>query len=153
MNRIRISQSLFVVPDSFRKAARPRLARIHRVLSLVTLLALLAACGRNEEAAVEDAAVEAAVAADPATQPGNSSSPGTSAVISEARNALQAGQVDEAAAKLAQLQMQRATFTAREAKDYRQALSDAYDRAIEAAQRGDPKAEAAIKLLRAAAPR
>jgi hypothetical protein len=77
----------------------------------------------------------------------------TSQVISSARDSLKSGNVDEAAARLAQLQLQGASFNAQQAKDYRQALSDAYDRAIEAAQRGDPKGEAALKLLRAAAPR
>ena len=61
--------------------------------------------------------------------------------------------MDEAAAKLAQLQLQGASFNAHQAKDYRQALSDAYERAIEAAQRGDPRGQAAIQLLRAAGPR
>jgi len=73
--------------------------------------------------------------------------------ISAARNSLKAGAVDEAAAKLAQLRVQGASFNAQQAKDYRQALSEAYDRAIEGAERGDPKAQAAIQLLRAAAPR
>jgi hypothetical protein len=73
--------------------------------------------------------------------------------ISAARNSLKAGAVDEAAARLAQLRIQGASFNAQQAKDYRQALSEAYDRAIEAAERGDPKAQAAIQLLRAAAPR
>jgi uncharacterized membrane protein len=66
---------------------------------------------------------------------------------------MKAGQVDEAAAALAQLRMSGATFNHQQAKDYRQALSEAYDRAIEAAQRGDPKAQAALQMLRAAAPR
>ena len=73
--------------------------------------------------------------------------------ISAARNSLKAGAVDEAAARLAQLRIQGASFNAQQAKDYRQALSEAYDRAIEGAERGDPKAQAAIQLLRAAAPR
>jgi hypothetical protein len=61
--------------------------------------------------------------------------------------------VDDAAAKLAQLQLQGASFDTQQAKDYRQALSETYDRAIEAAQRGDPKGQAALQLLRAAGPR
>jgi hypothetical protein len=73
--------------------------------------------------------------------------------ISAARSSLKAGNVDEAAARLAQLRIQGASFNAQQAKDYRQALSEAYDRAIEGAERGDPKAQAAIQLLRAAAPR
>src|SRR5207247_3240249 len=74
------------------------------------------------------------------------------AVISAARDSLKSGNVDEAAAKLAQLQMQGTSFNKQQAKDYRQALSEAYDRAIEAAQRGDPKGQAALQLLRDAAP-
>jgi hypothetical protein len=73
--------------------------------------------------------------------------------ISAARDQLQRGNVDAAAAKLAQLQVQGASFNAQQAKDYRQALSEAYDRAIEAMERGDPKGQAALQLLRAAAPR
>ena len=73
--------------------------------------------------------------------------------ITSARNLLKAGNVDEAAAQLARLQLQGASFNAQQAKDYRQALSEAYDRAIEGVQRGDPKAQAALQLLRAAGPR
>jgi anti-sigma regulatory factor (Ser/Thr protein kinase) len=61
--------------------------------------------------------------------------------------------VDEAAARLAQLQLQGASFNKQQAKDYRQAISETYDRAIEAAQRGDPKGQTALQLLRAAGPR
>ena len=91
-----------------------------------------------------------AAAQEPAAPAGTNS---PTAVITSARNLLKAGNVDEAAAKLAQLQLQRASFNAQQAKDYRQALSEAYDRAIEAAQRGDPKAQTALQLLRAAGPR
>ncbi|MBM3840579.1 MAG: hypothetical protein FJ398_21980 [Verrucomicrobia bacterium] len=73
--------------------------------------------------------------------------------IEAARTSLKAGNVDEAAARLAQLQLQGTRFNAQQAKDYRQALSEAYDRAIEGAQRGDPRAQAALQLLRAAGPR
>ena len=73
--------------------------------------------------------------------------------ISSARDSLKTGNVDEAAARLAELQLQGASFNTQQAKDYRQALSEAYDRAIEAAQRGDPKGQAALQLLRAAGPR
>ena len=73
--------------------------------------------------------------------------------LSAARNSLKAGNVDEAAAKLAELQVKGASFNAQQAKDYRQTLSEAYDRAIEGVQRGDPRAQAALQLLRTAAPR
>lgn len=119
------------------------------ILALVGLGMLLcvAGCGSSEEQAAPETVGAAAV---PAADPG---APGTSAVMTDARTSLKAGNVDAAAARLAQLQLQQAAFNAQQAKDYRQLLSEAYDQAIEAAQRGDPRGEAAIKLLRAAAPR
>src|SRR5262245_20126322 len=73
--------------------------------------------------------------------------------ISSARESLKAGNVADAAARLAIMQAQGTSFDSRQAKDYRQALSEAYDRAYEAVQRGDPKGQEALQLLRAAAPR
>lgn len=110
----------------------------------------LAGCSKNGPDS-SSAAPEAAPAAQPA--PSTPEARVTTEALSAARSSLKAGNVDEAAAKLAQLQMARAAFNAQQAKDYRQALSDAYDQAIEAAQRGDPRAQAALQLLRAAAPR
>jgi len=75
-----------------------------------------------------------------------------SEVIASARQSLSAGAVDEAAARLAALQMQGSSFSSAQARDYRTALSQAYDQAIDASRRGDPRGEAAIRLLRAAAP-
>ena len=107
-------------------------------------------CHSKHESPPAAAPVADAAPAEPSATP--IATP-TAQVISSARDSLKAGNVDEAAARLAQLQLQGASFNAQQAKDYRQALSDAYDRAIEAAQRGDPKGEAALKLLRAAGPR
>jgi len=103
-----------------------------------------------------DVAPATAVQAVPAAVQEPSASPTAKSpteAIASARTLLKSGNVDEAAAQLAQLQLQRASFNAQQAKDYRQALSEAYDRAIEGAQRGDPKAQAALQLLRAAGPR
>ncbi len=114
----------------------------------------LTGCHSKESSAPDPSTSSISAAAPaPSQGPGASAVPATSDGISAARNSLKAGQVDEAAARLAQLQMQSATFNAQQAKDYRQTLSEAYDRAIEAAQRGDPKAQAALQLLRAASPR
>lgn len=109
-------------------------------------------CGSKEEpaAATPDATPEAVVATGPAVAPGTNTA---AQVITTARTLLKAGNVDEAAARLAQLQLQGASFNAQQARDYRQALSEAYDQAIEAAQRGDPRAQTALQLLRAAGPR
>jgi len=123
--------------------------------SLVTAAGLLAGAGCNskEEPAVAPAGtaqvVTAAVPESPAAYATNS----PTQVITAARTLLKSGNVEEAAAQLARLQVQGASFSAQQAKDYRQALSEAYDRAIEAAQRGDPRAQTALQLLRAAGPR
>jgi hypothetical protein len=110
-------------------------------------------CSSKDESVITPAGAEQAIPV--ATQEASAASATNSptAAITTARNLLKAGNVDEAAAKLAQLQLQGASFNAQQAKDYRQALSEAYDRAIEGVQRGDPKAQAALQLLRAAGPR
>jgi hypothetical protein len=115
-------------------------------------LLIFAGCHSRKEAPVADKTEKPAAAAE-SPNAEQSAANSTSTVISAARASLKEGAVDEAAAKLAQLQIQRAVFNAQQAKDYRQALSEAYDHAIEAAQRGDPRAQAALQLLRAAAPR
>ena len=125
-----------------------------RLLCAAFVLLASAGCSSKKESAV--AAPTDAVQTVPAVAPEPTASSATNSptdAISSARKLLKAGNVDEAAAKLAQLQIQGATFNAQQAKDYRQALSEAYDRAIEGVQRGDPKAQAALQLLRAAGPR
>lgn len=126
------------------------------ILSLAFFLPALAGCNSK----VETPAPTAAAKPPPAQQETPAPDPTADAAvvtpaqfIESARNSLKAGNVDDAAAKLAQLQVQGAKFNAKQAKDYRQALSEAYDRAIEGAQRGDPRAQAALQLLRAAGPR
>ena len=117
------------------------------------LLLSTAGCTSRDDSAVSPASEAQAVpaAAQETTASVTTNSP--TAAITAARNSLKAGNVDEAAAQLARLQLQGASFNAQQAKDYRQALSEAYDRAIEGAQHGDPKAQAALQLLRAAGPR
>ena len=124
------------------------------LLSAAFVLFAWAGCSSKKEpaaAAPTDAAQAVpAVAQEPVASAATNS---PTEAITTARNLLKAGNVDEAAARLAQLQLQGASFNAQQAKDYRQALSEAYDRAIEGVQRGDPKAQTALQLLRAAGPR
>jgi hypothetical protein len=128
--------------------------RICACLSSVVALIMVAGCHAKKvtspdaEPPKTAAADETPQEAAPATTTQN---PGEA--ISSARDYLKADKVDEAAAKLAQLQLQGASFNKQQAKDYRQAISETYDRAIEAAQRGDPKGQTALQLLRAAGPR
>ena len=124
------------------------------MLSAALVLSASVGCGSKKESATDAPTATAqavpAVAPEPAAPSGTNS---PTAVITSVRNLLKAGSVDEAAAQLARLQLQGASFNAQQAKDYRQALSEAYDRAIEGVQRGDPKAQTALQLLRAAGPR
>jgi hypothetical protein len=128
--------------------------RICACLSSVVVLIMVAGCHARKEVAPPGAEPPKAAAdetpqeAAPAT---TTQTPGEA--ISSARDYLKADKVDDAAAKLAQLQLQGASFNTQQAKDYRQALSETYDRAIEAVQRGDPKGQTALQLLRAAGPR
>lgn len=120
---------------------------LHLFLALIVAPFAFSGCKDKSDAGTAPAAAEAT--ADP-NAGGNSE---TATAIANVKADLKAGKVDEAAAKLAGLQVQQATFSNQQAKDYRQAMSDAYDLAIEAAQKGDPKAKAAIDLLRSAGPR
>jgi hypothetical protein len=128
--------------------------RICACLSSVVVLIMVAGCHAKKEVAPSGAEPPKAAADETpleAAPPTGPQTPGEA--ISSARDYLKADKVDDAAAKLAQLQLQGASFDPQQAKDYRQALSETYDRAIEAAQRGDPKGQAALQLLRAAGPR
>jgi len=124
------------------------------LLSAAFVLSAWAGCSSKKKPAAAaptaDAQAVPAVAQEPAAPSGPNS---PTDAITSARNLLKEGNVDEAAAQLARLQLQGASFNAQQAKDYRQALSEAYDRAIEAVQRGDPKGQAALQMLRAAGPR
>lgn len=122
----------------------------HWSLSLVGVLALFVT-GCNDSKQSSDASAPGAGAAAKASETPASSE--TSTALSAARADLKSGHVDQAAAKLAALRVNQASFDAQQAKDFRQAMSDAYDQAEEAASKGDAKAQAAIQLLRAAAPR
>lgn len=116
------------------------------VLCLVTLASLITSGCRPRP----DASSETIPAQDLAdTTTADSSSDG----IRAARELLQAGKVDDAAARLAQLQTQGTQLDAAQARDFRQAYSEAYTRALEAIERGDPRGEAALRLLRVAGPR
>lgn len=119
------------------------------VLSAVLAFGVATGCSSKKEAPVPTAEAKPAVTPDAAAAAPSS----TTEVISAARSSIKAGNVDEAAARLAQLQAQGIAFNANQAKDYRQALREAYDRAYEGVQRGDPRAQAALQLLRAAGPR
>jgi hypothetical protein len=73
-----------------------------------------------------------------------------SAALAPVNDSLKAGAFDDAAARLLELQASGRNFTPREAAEYRNAMNEAYTRALEAAEKGDTRAEAAIRMIRAA---
>ena len=75
----------------------------------------------------------------------NSTSPTFDAID----RALAGGAYDSAAAQLLEMRARGKEFSDQEAARYRKALNDAYLQALEAAQKGDPRAKAAIELIRA----
>ncbi|MDB6040569.1 MAG: hypothetical protein JWM99_4410 [Verrucomicrobiales bacterium] len=81
------------------------------------------------------------------------SSAATSGELKAAANLVQAGALDEAAARLIKIRASASSFTPHEAAQFRETMATAYSRALEAAQKGDPKAQAAVQLLRVAGPK
>src|SRR5688572_7729453 len=77
--------------------------------------------------------------------PAHSSAPTFEAID----RALASGAYDSAAAQLLEMRARGKEFSDQEAALYRKALNDAYLQALEAAQKGDPRAKAAIELIRA----
>jgi len=70
--------------------------------------------------------------------------------VAEAEKSLRGGSYDEAAAQLLKLRISGVRFSEKEAVAYRNALQDAYSRALEAAGKGDPRGNAALEMIRAA---
>jgi hypothetical protein len=120
----------------------PGLIRIQKMgpFKFALLCALvLAGCGKHSDSS------ESASAGPTKTAEGK----GTSAVIAPVNEALKTGAYDDAAARLLELQASGREFTPKEAADYRKAMNEAYDRALEAAEKGDKRAQDAIKMIRA----
>ena len=116
--------------------------------SLRTLLPvlLLASCGAKQDADSVPAPGDAPpVAAAPASQKNQT--------IAAASESLKSGNFDDAAARLLEVRVSGKELTQKEAADYREALEEAYSRALEAAQKGDPRARATLQMIKAATAR
>jgi len=111
-------------------------------LGSLMLLGALGGCGgKPEESAPEAAAAEAA--AEPSV---------ITPALAAVNDSLKGGAFDDAAARLLELANAGRNFTPEEAKEYRRALNEAYTKALEAAEKGDERAAAAIKMIRATGP-
>ena len=73
--------------------------------------------------------------------------------IVEAETSLHGGSYDEAAARLLKMRISGAQFSQKDAAAYRDALQEAYSRALDAASKGDPRGKAAVEMIRATRPR
>jgi hypothetical protein len=87
----------------------------------------------------------------PSSRPGKSAGPSLPA-LAEVHESVQKGAYDDAAKRLLELRATGHEFSPREAADYRSALDEAYTRALEAAEKGDTRAQEAIAIIRAGHP-
>jgi hypothetical protein len=111
-------------------------------LTLILPALLLFGCGKKAVTEEVPATTEAAPSNEQkATVAGGQ--------LSAVQEAVKKGEVDKAAAQLLQMKEAAANFSPKEAAQYRDVMSDAYSKALEAAQRGDPKGVAALQMIRA----
>ena len=101
---------------------------------------VLTACSEKSETVSE-------TVPDPGT--GKSAPAAALTTFSEVDQSLKAGSFDDAAARLLEMRTVRTDFTPQEAAEYRRKLNEAYSAALEAAEKGDPRAKAAIEMIRA----
>lgn len=111
----------------------------HRLLGAMTAL-ILTACTQKSETVLE---------APPDSGAGKNAAPAASTAFSEVDQSLKTGSFDDAAARLLEMRTIRSDFTPKEAAEYRRKLNEAYSAALEAAEKGDPRAKAAIEMIRA----
>ena len=112
-------------------------------LALFLLCWLGTGCARTE--------TEEAATPNPLPAPAEQAPPPPSAApaLASVNESLEKGSFDDAAARLLELRAAGRQFTERDATAYRKALNQAYEQAMEAAARGDKRAEAAIQMIRA----
>ncbi len=116
------------------------MARTRIVACFSAFLLLGGGCGKSTDES----------AGAPVTSPETAEKKAASPALAEVNASLKAGAFDDAAAGLLALQSSGHEFSSREAGDYRRAMNDAYTRSLEAAEKGDQRAAAAIQMLRAA---
>src|SRR5688500_13993301 len=112
------------------------------ICAAVATTVLLTGCSKKEEEGSTAAALEPSSA-------GGSTAAAAPATFSEVDQSLKSGSFDDAAARLLEMRTVRPDFTPQEAAEYRRKMNEAYSAALEAAERGDPRAKAAIEMIRA----
>ena len=116
---------------------------------------LFSACGRKPPQATS-ASADASRHAEGVAQPPEANAPVKKVESTEVRQAvadaeksLRGGSYDEAAAQLLKIRISGVQFSEKDVVVYRNALQEAYSRALEAAGNGDPRAKAALEMIRA----
>jgi hypothetical protein len=104
-------------------------------------LAVIFGCAKSKQEPV----------AAPSSRSGKSTGPSLPA-LADVHESVQKGAYDDAAKRLLELRAAGHEFSPREAADYRRALDEAYTRALEAAEKGDTRAQEAIAIIRAGHP-
>ena len=137
-------------PD-FRQARR-------LVVGALLCVIVFVACGRQAQTAKTSSLEtlpreEAAPTAEPSAIAKRVESAEVRQVMVEAEKSLRGGSYDEAAARLLKMRVSGTQFTQKDAAAYRDALQEAYSRALEAAGKGDPRGKAAVEMIRASRPR
>ena len=112
--------------------------------SFCALVLFVIGCGRKSQSSPEPS-VAATTEMPTAAPAAVASAPTFNAV----QQALKSGAYDNAAAQLLEMRARGKQFSEEEAAVYRRSLNDAYLQALEAAQKGDPRAKAAIEMIRA----
>ena len=112
-----------------------------RVLSVSVAAILLASCAREQQ--------EAAAAPETAKPAADAPPPAAPASFAEVDQALKSGSFDDAAARLLEMRVSGRDFNPKDAAEYRQKLNEAYSAALEAADKGDARAKAALEMIRA----
>ena len=117
---------------------------------------LVGACGRKP-AEARTSSTDASPRTETSAQPPEANAPAKTAestdvrqAVAEAEKSLRGGSVDEAAARLLKMRIGGVQFSEKDAIAYRNALQEAYSRALEAAGKGDPRGQAALEMIRAA---
>lgn len=129
-------------------------SRAHQVLALASLTVILcSACSSKEKPHEVSSQTAQPTNAAPADAPASAGSPELKASFANVQTSLKGGSFDDAAAQLLKMRASGHEFSQKDGAAYREALSEAYSRALEAASKGDPRAKAAVQMIRAAGSR
>jgi hypothetical protein len=117
-------------------------------------LLVFTACGKKDAGSTDTSARETAQPTEAASPSPGPNAPAVESsdarqTLAEADKFLRVGSYDEAAARLLKMRISAAKFSGKDAEAYRNALQQTYSRALEAANKGDPKGKAALEMIRA----